>query len=73
MTSVKVFKDIIAQRFGNHWSVVEHDYWTSCDQGLSVWKIINDLLVPVLLLVRCPRLYSFVQQLVFITAKTGCF
>ena len=61
MTSVKVFEDIVAQRFGNHWSVVKHDYWTSCYQGLSVGKIINDLLVPILLLVRYPRLNSFVQ------------
>ena len=61
MTGVKMFEDIVAQRFGNHWSVVEHDYWSSCHQGLSVGKIINNLLVPILLLVRYPRLNSFVQ------------
>ena len=72
MASVEMFEDIVAQGFGNYWSVVKHDHWASRYQGLSVGKVINNLLVPIFLLVRYTCLNCFVQQLVFITAKTGC-
>ena len=61
MASMEMFKDIVAERFRNHWSVVKHYYRTSRYQGLSVGIIINNLLVPIFLLVRYPCLNCFVQ------------
>ena len=61
MACMEVFQYIVTEGPGDHWPVMKHDNWSNIYKGLSVWEEINNILVPVLFLIRNSGLHGFVQ------------